>query len=180
MIRYTGRAKEIVTIPGKPTPTGFKVWALAQAGYLFSWCYHAYSKGPQADQKPPKLPGLGEKPLTNCQAVVVYLTQLLPKPQQLPDQQPRFYHLWLDNLFTSINLLRYLRSISVAATGTTRTNSGICKTLIELKSQDKKKDYLPWNHFVEIPDPSGQVNQLAWKDQNLVCILLPPPLHQTW
>ena len=27
--RYEGHAKETTTIPNKPTPTGFKVWAVA-------------------------------------------------------------------------------------------------------------------------------------------------------
>jgi hypothetical protein len=36
MLRYTGRAKEITTIPNKPTPTGLKVWNIAQIGFLIA------------------------------------------------------------------------------------------------------------------------------------------------
>ena len=34
IVRYEGRAKETTTIPNKPTPTGFKVWGVAQRGFL--------------------------------------------------------------------------------------------------------------------------------------------------
>lgn len=34
MQRFQGRAKEIVNIPSKPTPQGFKIWLLANAGYI--------------------------------------------------------------------------------------------------------------------------------------------------
>jgi hypothetical protein len=29
IIRYKGRVKETTTVPNKPTPMGFKVWAVA-------------------------------------------------------------------------------------------------------------------------------------------------------
>jgi hypothetical protein len=32
--RFTGRANEIVNIPSKPTPEGFKTWVLANEGYV--------------------------------------------------------------------------------------------------------------------------------------------------
>jgi hypothetical protein len=38
---FQGRASEIVTIPSKPTPTGYKIWCLAACGYIFDWLWHA-------------------------------------------------------------------------------------------------------------------------------------------
>ena len=32
--RFMDRAKEIVNIPNKPTPEGFKIWVLANEGYI--------------------------------------------------------------------------------------------------------------------------------------------------
>lgn len=32
--RFTGRSTDITTTPGKPTPTGLKMWILALEGYL--------------------------------------------------------------------------------------------------------------------------------------------------
>jgi len=35
--RFIGRAPEIVNIPSKPTPEGFKIWVLANQGYVLKW-----------------------------------------------------------------------------------------------------------------------------------------------
>ena len=37
MIKFEGRTSQKVTIPGKPIPTGFKIFALADSGYIFNW-----------------------------------------------------------------------------------------------------------------------------------------------
>lgn len=46
--RFTGRAPEIVNIPSKPTPEGFKIWVLANDGYVLDFMWHAKGdkKGP--------------------------------------------------------------------------------------------------------------------------------------
>lgn len=41
--RFMGRAREVVNIPSKPTPEGYKIWVLANQGYVLDWMYH--SKG---------------------------------------------------------------------------------------------------------------------------------------
>ena len=35
-----GRSKDIVNIPSKPTPEGYKIWVLANQGYVLDWLYH--------------------------------------------------------------------------------------------------------------------------------------------
>ena len=46
--RFMGRSKETVNIPTKPEPEGFKIWVLANSGYVLNWLYHAKgdSNGP--------------------------------------------------------------------------------------------------------------------------------------
>ncbi|KZL67546.1 transposable element-derived protein [Colletotrichum tofieldiae] len=46
MVWFTGRSLETTTIPTKPTPTGFKIWILAQSGYCLWWLWHVHGKGP--------------------------------------------------------------------------------------------------------------------------------------
>ena len=41
--RFIERSSEIVNIPSKPTPEGFKVWVLANQGYVLNWIW--YTKG---------------------------------------------------------------------------------------------------------------------------------------
>ena len=36
-----GRASETVNIPTKPIPEGFKIWVLANGGYVLDWLYYA-------------------------------------------------------------------------------------------------------------------------------------------
>ena len=46
--RFIGRASEIVNIPSKPTPKGFRIWVLANKGYILDQIYYAKGnkKGP--------------------------------------------------------------------------------------------------------------------------------------
>jgi len=34
MSRFNGRSHDITTIPSKPIPTGYKIWAIAQVGSI--------------------------------------------------------------------------------------------------------------------------------------------------
>jgi hypothetical protein len=117
MERFSGRSLDIVTIPSKPISTGYKVWAIAQLGYILGVLYHRNGKGPVGSKA---LPGSGINP---TQAVVVTLLKTLPNPPTGPGLR---YCIWLDNLFVSTKLFSYLRTLGIGAAGTCRTNSGIC------------------------------------------------------
>ncbi|KZL67558.1 transposable element-derived protein [Colletotrichum tofieldiae] len=103
MVRFTGRSLETTTIPTKPIPTGYKIWILAQSGYCIRWLWHVHGKGPYA-LVPQAQPARSARPagpaaeklalLTPTQQVVTTLTSLLPAAT---------YHVFLDNLFASVN-----------------------------------------------------------------------------
>ncbi|KEY73849.1 hypothetical protein S7711_10283 [Stachybotrys chartarum IBT 7711] len=38
---FEGQTKQKVTILGKPTPTGLKIWILATQGYILHWIWHS-------------------------------------------------------------------------------------------------------------------------------------------
>lgn len=48
MVKFTGRSAEIMNIPSKPTSKGFKLWLLANTGYILYFMYHVKGdkKGP--------------------------------------------------------------------------------------------------------------------------------------
>ena len=46
MIPFNGKSKEIVNLPSKPIPIGFKVWVVAQRGYFLQWIWHERGNGP--------------------------------------------------------------------------------------------------------------------------------------
>jgi hypothetical protein len=169
MVRFEGRAKETTTVPGKPTPTGFKVWAAAQRGFLLLWNWHVPGEknGPVGVKIPRELGGTikagngGNK----TQAVVLHLIKQLPSPPNGCG-----YHVFLDNLFVSTRFVEYARSQGVGVTGTCRDTGGINKELLKLKKEDRR-DIIPWGEVHSIPTPSGKVCHVGWKDQAFVLMM---------
>jgi hypothetical protein len=123
MSQFEGRAHKATTIPGKPIPTGFKIWVIAQSGYFLRWIWHYKGKkGGLVGVKVPKELGYSKKPKregNKTAAVVLHLLGLLPYPIH------GRYHVYLNNLFVSDVLIKYLRSRGWAATGTCQKDSGI-------------------------------------------------------
>jgi hypothetical protein len=37
MLKFKGRTTQKITIPGKPIPTGFKIFTLGDSGYTYNW-----------------------------------------------------------------------------------------------------------------------------------------------
>ena len=114
--------------------------------------FYQKQKGPVNIKKAPK--GLNK---TN--AVILYLLNQLPK-------QP--YCVWLDNLFTSHNLMTQLRDNGYGAAGTCRVNSGVVQDLIDKKNAEKTKDIFPWGSLFKAISSDNKVCQFAWKDNGLV------------
>ena len=115
--RFIGRAKEIVNIPSKPTPEGFKIWVLANQGYVLDWIYHA--KGRNKGEGPQDLDDYWTDYLgfTQTQAVILDLVS------QDGISKDHFHIIWLDNLFTSARLLTRLDEEGFGAAGTIRTST---------------------------------------------------------
>jgi len=161
MVRFTGRSHDIITIPSKPIPTGYKGWAVAQKGFILSWLWHSKGSGPVGIKKIPKVLRKNK-----TAATVPHLLDLLPKrPRDSP------YIVWLDNLFSSTKLFEYLRDQGYGATSTARINSGICADFVAKKQVDQKKDNILWGTLFSEPTLSNQVAQSAWKDNALVLFL---------
>src|SRR6266480_5254973 len=148
MVRFTGRSHDILTIKSKPIQTGYKVWAVAEKGYILQWIWHRKEKGPVGIKCP--------KGLNKTEATVLHLLDHLPT-QNSP------YKVWLDNLFTSTKLLEYLKNAGYGATGTCRVNSGVCEQFVEKKKTDRKKDAIEWGTLFQEPTMSNEIMQSAWK-----------------
>ena len=101
--RFTGRVPKIVNILTKPTPEGFKIWLLANQGYVLDLMF--YVKGDSKGLVDLDDYWVSEEGFLKTQVVVLdFLTQ------EDPTTGHRLYQLnkhtvWLDNLFTSIKLL---------------------------------------------------------------------------
>ena len=67
---FTSKSTLKTTIPNKPTPTGFKVWVVAEKGLFLRWIWHVPGKGPVGILKKPES---AEIDLNPTQKVVTYL-----------------------------------------------------------------------------------------------------------
>ena len=181
-----GRAKEIVNIPSKPTPEGFKIWVLANQGYILDWMFHA--KGRNRGEGPQDLDDYWTEYLgfTQTQAVVLDLVS------QDGISKDHFHIIWLDNLFTSARLLTQLQEEGFGATGTVRTsttrredleatngtqaqraltesNRGLDSRLLDLRN--KWNTAIDWGKLYGYLSDDKRVLELAWKDQNVVLFM---------
>ena len=76
--RFTGRASEIVNIPTKPTPEGFKIQILGNQGYVLDWMF--YAKGDNKGLVDLDKYWVEEEGFLKTQAVVIdFLTQEDPQ-----------------------------------------------------------------------------------------------------
>ncbi|MFL5661998.1 MAG: hypothetical protein ACJ8BW_11715 [Ktedonobacteraceae bacterium] len=90
-------------------------------------------------------------------------TMIIKLAMQL-DYKTYDYILYLDNLFTSVPLLKALRKISIGATGTTRKNTkGVSKRLLSLKQNNRD---LIWGST--IAEENDGVLVFLWQDNNAV------------
>jgi hypothetical protein len=158
IILYEGRAKETTIILRKLIPTGFKVWGVAQRGFLLRWNWHipGDKNGPVGVRTPRELRGTKKagKGGNKTQAIVLHLIGQLLKPPTSSG-----YHVYLDNLFVSTKFVKYARLRGIAVTGTCRDNGGIIQELLDLKKKDKK-DIIPWGETYSMPTESGKICQV--------------------
>jgi hypothetical protein len=196
---FQGRASEIVTIPSKPIPTGYKIWVKASDGYVFDFMWHA--RGIRKIDGPQGLdPKWQKQGFTATQAVVL---ELMLRNRH-PDSASQV--VWIDNLFTSAHLLAELRKFGIGGAGTVRTtktkreemeektqpsqssqpsqpsqlsqssqptrefNRGLNQSIADIKIRHNTK--IPWGAlYAEISYAEPTVIQFAWKDSNVVLFM---------
>lgn len=117
--RFIGRAPEIVNIPSKPTPEGFKIWVLANQGYVLDWMWHA--KGGNKGPVDLDTVFIQEEGFMKTQAVVLDLLTQRNSETDAVLYPPGKHVIWLDNLFCSVKLFKRLRDLGIGAAGTVQT-----------------------------------------------------------
>ena len=115
--RFIGRIAKTVNISSKPTPKGFKIWVLANQGYVLDQLQYAKGdkKGPVNLNK-----AFLNKGFTKTQAVVL---DLLIQRNDVTNKRlyPPYKHvIQLNNLFSSVKLFKRLRELGIGAAGTVR------------------------------------------------------------
>ena len=125
--RFMGRVREIVNISSKSTSEGFKIWVLANQGYVLDWLFHAKGSGKCDGSQDLDDFWTDDLRFSRIQAVVL---DLLSQEGIAKDHS---HIVWLDNLFTSARLLSQLNNKGFEAAGTVRIISTSRK---EIKAQE--------------------------------------------
>ncbi|KAL4148520.1 hypothetical protein QTP88_002749 [Uroleucon formosanum] len=143
MIKFKGRSTLKQYMPKKPIKRGYKVWSLAdKKGYL--WNFEIYS-GKVGDNVEKNLGGRVVKDLS------------------FPLQNKN-HHLYIDNFFTSLPLLSYLKTKGINACGTINLTRKYLPKLCPDKNM-KLGDY-DW----QITDQDN-ISIVKWKDKRIVSLL---------
>jgi hypothetical protein len=109
-------------MPNKPITQGYKIYGIADHGYLYNFLWSSREKGLQDIVLQPNL--------TKTGCPVKNLSLSLPR---------RRLSIYMDNYFTSIPLFSELRAYQFGATGTTRPYKELPSGLKELKERFSTK-----------------------------------------
>jgi hypothetical protein len=137
-------------MPNKPITQGYKVFGVADHGYLYNFIWSSREKG---------LVDIVLQPtLTKTGCLVKKLALSLPRPRLT---------IYMDNYFTSIPLFTELRALEYSAVGTTRPHKDLPSEFKQLKDRFSTK--LEWNTLLaQVVD---NTLCLAWQDNNIVLAL---------
>ncbi len=121
MLKYEERTSQKITIPGKPIPTGFKLFTLGDSGYIYNWEYTkpGIAEGILRERKKVSIsiPNSSISTSLNLtQLVIIRLTNSLSKfiKNELS------FHFYLDNLFIYWKSVQTLKEREIAVTKTVR------------------------------------------------------------
>lgn len=139
-------------IDNKVAGQGFKVYSLCVGNYLL---------GLQFASRDIKIDGLKRiKGLSDTSSLVIQLMKQFPKPWE--------YVVYLDNFFTRVALLIYLKGLGFGACGTAKNGSGIAHQLVTLRELSKKNTN--WGTFA-VTTVQDEVLCSSWQDNNTVLFM---------
>jgi hypothetical protein len=116
-------------MPSKPIKQGYKIYGIADHGYIYNWIWSSKEKGLQEIFKLPHLTPTG--------CLVRTLVLSLPRQRLV---------IYLNNYFTSVPLFKELRTCRYGVIGTTRPHKQFPAKFKVLKTKYAK--ILKWNTLV--------------------------------
>jgi Transposase IS4 len=121
MLKFKGRTTQKITIPDKPIPTGFKIFALEDSGYTYNWeCTRpGLAEGVLSEKKRISV-SISNSSISTflnpTQSVVIRLIKCL----SIYIEKGLSFHLFLDNLFVCWKSAIALKERGIAVTETVR------------------------------------------------------------
>ena len=108
MIPYFEHTWHTIKAPNKPIQQDYKIWALEDRDYIFSWLWYSKARGTESLDSRSR-----QNSMTDTQALVISLAK------SLPDLTVQDYILYLDNLFINISLADALEQLGIEIMETT-------------------------------------------------------------
>lgn len=153
IVRFLERSTHTVRIKNKPTPEGYKILSLCDAGYTYSFIFTSRIQNQPEVQQVPDLSKVGNE--------VYHLVSQLPT-------ENKSFNIYMDNYFSSIKLFKYLREKKIGACGTVRKNSANFPHILKI---DRKLDWDTLSGVVV-----DNVLAILWMDNGPVTML--STIHQ--
>src|SRR5436305_445765 len=151
MVRFHGRSNDTCKMPNKPIKQGYKIFALADRGYI--WYFQLSSRRHGIAEL------VKDTDFTPTGSMVLQMARLLPKTEG------SYFVLFLDNYFTSVPLFSMLHAENIGAVGTTRPHGTDFPALLIVLRQ-KFSTKLEWGTVCAV-EVDG-VLCFGWQDNNLV------------
>src|SRR6266542_3515089 len=145
--KFSERSAHTIRIKNKPTPEGYKIFSLCDAGYTYAFIYTSRIQSQPEVQPIPILNRVGNE--------VCHLVFQLPKGKS--------FNIFMDNYFFSISLFKYLCDNKIGACGTIWTNSANFFQILKIK---KKLDWDTLSGVVV-----NDVLAILWMDNGSVTML---------
>ena len=143
MVAFKGRSFMKQYMPAKPVKWGFKVWTVAEAATGYVCGYEIYT----GRRAVPSQHGLGYD-------VVMQLTEVYQYQRR---------HLYFDNFFSSVQLMRDLEQCLTYACGTVRSNRKGLPPAIKKPGRMQRGESIKWQ--------SGNLVAVVWHDNRDVRML---------
>jgi Transposase IS4 len=108
IVRFSGRSAHTVRMKSKPTPEGYKIYALCDRGYT---CTFLPTSQIRENCEVMRIEGINK-----TGEIIIHLVTQLPG-------RGRSFNIFMDNFFSSIALYKWFRENGVGACGTVRISS---------------------------------------------------------
>ena len=162
MVKCQGRSAHTLIMKNKPISQGYKLFALADHGYTYSWVYHSRTKAGSALESA----AYESEAVTTTRPPVCNLQNMLASCTFLCPYKTHQFNIYFDNYFTNIALYATLREYKIGACETARIST-IPEELRVDKGLASKE--LEWNDL--FGTVVGDVLCGLWQDNAQVLVM---------